>query len=128
MLCGENGSAWDMKMLSESIHAAHGYDKTSPQFTYFIQYACNLDKEMKKLFLKFITGSPKLPCGGFAKLNPPLTIAKRIAEEGKAVDLYLPSVMTCQNYLKLPEYTSYESLHKNFDFALKEGQNSFTLS
>ena len=87
-----------------------------------------LDKQNQKLFLQYVTGSPKLPYGGFAKLNPLLTIAKRLTPEGQLADSYLPSVMTCQNYLKIPEYSSLEILCQRFDYALKEGQNSFTLS
>ena len=87
-----------------------------------------LDKGKQKLFTQYVTGSPRLPSGGFAKLTPLMTIAKRLTPEGEKADCYLPSVMTCQNYLKIPEYTSYEILSKQFDYALTEGQNSFTLS
>lgn len=43
-------------------------------------------------------------------------------------NLFLPSVMTCQNFLKIPEYSNLEILTERFDIASREGQESFTLS
>ena len=43
-------------------------------------------------------------------------------------DDYLPSVMTCVNYLKLPDYTSIEMMRKRLFTAIKEGQGAFHLS
>jgi len=40
----------------------------------------------------------------FKSLNPPLTVVKKTVDEGENPEDYLPSVMTCQNYLKLPDY------------------------
>ena len=39
-------------------------------------------------------------------LNPPLTVVKKTVSEGEVPEQYLPSVMTCQNYLKVPDYPS----------------------
>lgn len=36
--------------------------------------------------------------------------------------------MTCQNYVKMPEYSTYEVLRERFNLAIKEGANNFTLS
>lgn len=41
-----------------------------------------------------VTGSPKLPVGGFAALSPHLTVVRRGAAN-EAADTQLPSVMTC---------------------------------
>ncbi len=38
--------------------------------------------EDKRLFLRFISGSPRLPVGGFAGLSPRLTIVKAVATLG----------------------------------------------
>lgn len=48
--------------------------------------------------------------------------------EGENPNIYLPSVMTCQNFLKIPDYSCYEILAERFDVASKEGQENFTLS
>lgn len=36
--------------------------------------------------------------------------------------------MTCQNYVKMPEYSSYEKLKEKFDKAVEEGSEGFSLS
>jgi len=43
-------------------------------------------------------------------------------------NIYLPSVMTCQNFLKIPEYSTAQILAERFNTASAEGQESFTLS
>ena len=47
---------------------------------------------------------------------------------GPEVDLELPSVMTCQNYLKLPSYSTAEILAAKLGTAMTEGQGAFHLS
>lgn len=44
------------------------------------------------------------------------------------IDEVLPSVMACQNYIKLPAYSTFEVLRDKFMQAINEGANSFTLS
>jgi hypothetical protein len=36
--------------------------------------------------------------------------------------------MTCQNYVKMPEYSSYDILKARFDLAIKEGSIGFTFN
>lgn len=72
-----------------------------------------LDPLERRKFLKFVTGSPRLPHGGFASLEPRLTVVlKKPINPLENPDFILPSVMTCQNYVKLPSYSSYEILKK----------------
>lgn len=52
--------------------------------------------------MRFISGSPTLPAGGLRRLQPRLTVVRKEAEAPLKPDDYLPSVMTCANYLKLP--------------------------
>ena len=65
---------------------------------------------------------------GFRSLNPPLTIVRKTFESNENPDSFLPSVMTCVNYLKLPDYTSVEIMRNKLELASKEGQLSFHLS
>ena len=87
-----------------------------------------LDKNDKKKFLIFSTGASRLPIGGFKALSPKLTIVKKACMGNENPDNFLPTVMTCQNYLKIPEYSSYEVLKKKLDLAMNEGNNEFHLS
>lgn len=65
---------------------------------------------------------------GFKSLNPPLTVVRKSLESSLDPDEYLPSVMTCVNYLKLPDYSSAEVMRAKMRLAACEGQHSFHLS
>jgi len=70
--------------------------------------------------------------GGLKNLKPPLTIVRKTPDPtfdvpSKIADA-LPSVMTCANYLKLPDYTLEETMREKLFLAMMEGQNSFHLS
>ena len=65
---------------------------------------------------------------GFRSLNPPLTIVRKTFEPPLSADNYLPSVMTCVNYLKLPDYSTKEIMEEKLRVAAHEGQRSFHLS
>lgn len=65
---------------------------------------------------------------GLRSLNPPLTIVRKSFEPPLCADNYLPSVMTCVNYLKLPDYSSREIMTSKLKLAALEGQRSFHLS
>jgi E3 ubiquitin-protein ligase TRIP12 len=43
-------------------------------------------------------------------------------------DDYLPTVMTCQNFLKIPEYSNIVVLKEKLLLAMNEGGNAFHLS
>jgi len=88
----------------------------------------SFDVRARRDYLQFITGSPRLPVGGFRGLNPALTVVRKPHEAPLRPDNYLPSVMTCVNYLKLPEYSSKEVMKKKLEVAMKEGVGSFHLS
>ena len=68
---------------------------------------------------------------GFAALNPPLTVVKKeLPKEASqsALNMQLPSVMTCANYLKLPDYASPTVLRDRLLVAVNEADGSFHLS
>jgi len=75
--------------------------------------------------------------GGLQSLVPALTIVRKTMETvegskenpaGTGGDSYLPSVMTCVNYLKLPDYSSVDVMREKLVKAMQEGQLSFHLS
>ena len=127
-ICGSVDTKWDKNVLFDNLKPEHGYSNQSKTFNDLIKFMCGLDKNQRKEFLIFATGSSRLPIGGFKSLSPKLTVVKKHCEEGNNPDDYLPTVMTCQNYLKLPEYSSYNILEKKILLAIKEGCNEFNLS
>lgn len=65
---------------------------------------------------------------GFKALTPMFTVVCKPSEPPLTSDDYLPSVMTCVNYLKLPNYSTMEILRAKLSVATKEGQGAFHLS
>lgn len=76
----------------------------------------------------FLTVTCMSSSAGFRSLNPPLTIVRKTFESTENPDDFLPSVMTCVNYLKLPDYSSIEVMREKLLIAAREGQQSFHLS
>lgn len=128
VFCGSGGSSWDMKTLVECCRIDHGYTHTSKAIKYLFHILSCYDSQEQRDFLQFVTGSPRLPVGGFRALSPPLTIVRKTFESDLGADGFLPSVMTCVNYLKLPDYSSIEVMREKLRIAAQEGQHSFHLS
>lgn len=127
-ICGSLEKKWEEENLFDNIKAEHGIVKGSRIFKDLIKYMCSLDKNEQKKFLTFVTGTSRLPIGGFKNLSPKLTVVKRACNPEEYPDDFLPTVMTCQNYLKLPEYSSYDILKEKITKAMNEGTNEFHLS
>ncbi|KAL1836666.1 hypothetical protein VTJ49DRAFT_4806 [Mycothermus thermophilus] len=127
-LFGRVDEDWSLETLMDSVKADHGYNMDSKTVKNLLQAMSELTPAQRRDFLQFTTGSPKLPIGGFKKLNPMFTVVCKPSEAPYTSDDYLPSVMTCVNYLKLPDYTSIEVLKKRLFTAIKEGQGAFHLS
>ncbi|XP_051580923.1 E3 ubiquitin-protein ligase TRIP12-like isoform X5 [Myxocyprinus asiaticus] len=128
LLCGSKSESWDVKTLMECCRPDHGYTHDSHAVRFLFEVLSSFDAEQQRLFLQFVTGSPRLPVGGFRSLNPPLTIVRKTFESTENPDDFLPSVMTCVNYLKLPDYSSIETMREKLLIAAREGQQSFHLS
>lgn len=130
----------------DSIKADHGFNMDSKSVKNLLQTMSELTLPERRDFLQFTTGSPKLPIGGkdlsplprfsqilieilgFKSLTPMFTVVCKPSEPPYSSDDYLPSVMTCVNYLKLPDYTDLEVMRRRMGIAIKEGQGAFHLS
>ena len=119
---------WSEDVIRECLHADHGYNKDSRIISDLSQMLSGFSADERRLFLQFSTGCPRLPYGGFKGLNPPLTVVRKTVNAGTKPDDYLPSVMTCVNYLKIPEYSSLDIMKSRFLVAMREGQGCFHLS
>lgn len=130
IFCGHTNTTknWDVRMLSESCRLDHGYTGNSRAIGFLFKILSEYDYQQQRDFLRFVTGAPRLPVGGFKSLSPALTIVRRIFDDNDNPDDYLPSVMTCVNYLKLPDYSSIDLMRKKLQLAASEGQHSFHLS
>lgn len=114
--------------LEECSVCDHGYTITSHAVQFLFEVLCEMTPQEQRRFVLFVTGSPNLPVGGLRSLHPPLTIVRKTGSSGVAEEEYLPSVMTCTNYLKLPDYSTLELMRRKIHFAIQNGQGSFHMS
>ncbi|KAE8295781.1 NEDD4-like E3 ubiquitin-protein ligase WWP2 [Larimichthys crocea] len=95
------------------------YTKNSKQIQWFWQVVKEMDNEKRIRLLQFVTGTCRLPVGGFAELigsNGPQKFC--IDKVGK--ETWLPRSHTCFNRLDLPPYRSLEQLREKLMFAIEE--------
>ncbi|CAG0905389.1 unnamed protein product, partial [Cyprideis torosa] len=129
LFCGNTRwEKWDTCMLMESCRPDHGYTHDSRAIRWFFEILSSYEEEEQRTFLQFLTGTPRLPVGGFRSLNPPLRIVRKTVSTGECPDAFLPSVMTCVNYLKLPDYSSLEIMREKLRIAATDGSGTFHLS
>jgi E3 ubiquitin-protein ligase TRIP12 len=129
MICGSGlEDPWNHEVLLQSTKFEHGYSSSSRVIEDMIDVLVNFTFEERKLFVLFLTGSPRLPLGGIDSLIPRFTVVRKIADPLHPADSMLPSVSSCFNILKLPEYSTKEILKRKLLLAITEGQNSFDLS
>jgi E3 ubiquitin-protein ligase TRIP12 len=64
MLFGQAEEDWTIETLMDSIKADHGFNMDSRSVRNLLQTMSELDKQQRRDFLQFVTGSPKLPIGG----------------------------------------------------------------
>lgn len=128
MLFGRIDEDWSIETLMDSIKADHGFNMDSKSVKNLLHVMSELSPAQRRDFLQFITGSPRLPIGGFKSLTPMFTVVCKPSEPPYTSDDYLPSVMTCANYLKLPDYSDLNVMKMKLNTAIQEGQGAFHLS
>ena len=128
IIFGSDNQNWQKEILYENIVPQYGYNKNSRIFNDLIRYMTGLSKEEQKKFLIFTTGASRLPVGGFKALSPKITVVKKAFNGNENPDNFLPTVMTCKNNLKIPDYSSFEVFKEKFNLAMNEGTNEFHLS
>uniref|UniRef100_A0A183FJ62 E3 ubiquitin-protein ligase n=1 Tax=Heligmosomoides polygyrus TaxID=6339 RepID=A0A183FJ62_HELPZ len=93
------------------------YAPQSKQVVWFWQWVRNLDQEKRARLLQFVTGTCRVPVGGFSELmgstGPQLFCIERVGKEN-----WLPRSHTCFNRLDLPPYRSYEQLSEKLNMAI----------
>ncbi|CAG2169848.1 unnamed protein product, partial [Oppiella nova] len=96
------------------------YTRNSKQIIWFWQFVRDgCDNEKRARLLQFVTGTCRVPVGGFAELmgsNGP----QRFCIEKVGKENWLPRSHTCFNRLDLPPYKSYEQLVEKLTFAIEE--------
>ena len=148
LFCPRDGP-WLVDAVSSSLIPDHGYHRESVQLRWLAEIICELgqeSRERRRSLLRFLTGAIYLPVGGWPALkltivsksddgiansnanSPATSNASNLTNSKCTQDAYLPSVMTCANYLKLPRYSGKEVMRERLCYAIAEGNNSFYLS
>ncbi|XP_014213133.1 E3 ubiquitin-protein ligase Su(dx) [Copidosoma floridanum] len=95
------------------------YTRNSKQVVWFWQFVRAADNEKRARLLQFVTGTCRVPVGGFAELmgsNGP----QRFCIEKVGKDTWLPRSHTCFNRLDLPPYKSYDQMVEKLTYAIEE--------
>lgn len=86
----------------------------------FWAYVRTLSPDQMTALLQFVTGSPRLPPGGFAFLKATGADLKKftlILDARSNSSSRLPSAHTCFNELELPTYSCWEEMERGISFA-----------
>lgn len=97
-----------------------GYSESDPMIQWFWNAVESMDRNERAQLLQFVTGTSKVPLGGFATLMgmsgiQRFNIHRVPGDEGK-----LPQSHTCFNTLDLPEYKSEEELRQKLMISITE--------
>ncbi|XP_067841054.1 E3 ubiquitin-protein ligase HACE1 isoform X2 [Heptranchias perlo] len=105
-----------------------GYEKEDPVIQWFWEVVEELTQEECVLLLQFVTGSSRVPHGGFAYLMGGSGLQKFTVAAVPYTSNLLPTSSTCINMLKLPEYPSKENLKDRILVALHCGSYGYTMA
>jgi len=110
LICGSGDL--DFEALQRECHYDEGFDSENAVIGYFWEVVHAFSDDQKKKFLKFATGSDRVPIKGLGNLQFVITKAGPDSER-------LPSAHTCFNHLLLPEYSSKEKLKAKLEYAME---------
>ncbi|KAG0347069.1 hypothetical protein BG004_000179 [Podila humilis] len=104
------------------------YSPGSPQVQYFWRAVRSFDQTERAKLLQFVTGTSKVPLGGFAQLQGISGVQKFQIHKDFSSTKRLPSAHTCFNQLDLPEYETYEELRQQLLTAISECSTGFAFA
>ncbi|KAG0215073.1 hypothetical protein BGX33_001508 [Mortierella sp. NVP41] len=104
------------------------YTQASPQIQYFWRAVRSFDQTERAKLLQFVTGTSKVPLGGFSQLQGIAGIQKFQIHKDFSSTKRLPSAHTCFNQLDLPEYETYDELRQQLLTAISECSTGFAFA
>ncbi|XP_030055022.1 E3 ubiquitin-protein ligase HACE1 isoform X2 [Microcaecilia unicolor] len=118
----------DVQDWIKNTEYTSGYERDDPVIQWFWEVVQELTQEERVLLLQFVTGSSRVPHGGFAYIMGGSGLQNfTIAAVAYTLNL-LPTSSTCINMLKLPEYPSKEILKDRLLVALRCGSYGYTMA
>uniref|UniRef100_UPI00358E10FD E3 ubiquitin-protein ligase HACE1 isoform X2 n=1 Tax=Myxine glutinosa TaxID=7769 RepID=UPI00358E10FD len=118
----------DIDDWEHNTECISGYDEDSQVVKWFWQVVGELTQEERVLLLQFVTGSSRVPHGGFAFLTGGSGLQKFTIACVAYTPNLLPTASTCINMLKLPEYPSAAILCDRLRVALHCGSQGYSMA
>lgn len=115
----------DLKKNTEYV----GWKATDKEIQWFWNIMTSLSRNQKAAFVQFVTGSSKVPLGGFGELQGMRGVQKfSIHKVTNMTKGALMSAHTCFNSLDLPAYLSEDEMRVKLLYAINEGAGSFSIA
>ncbi|KAL3881107.1 hypothetical protein ACJMK2_027568 [Sinanodonta woodiana] len=105
-----------------------GYSHDSPVIVWFWEIIREFQQHERVLMLQFVTGSSRVPYGGFSKLCGGGGPQKFTISHVTYSPQILPTASTCINLLKLPNYTSKKETKDRLLIALQCGSQGYAMA
>ena len=105
-----------------------GYAAGDEVIGWFWDLVVSLTEKERAQLLLFATGTTGVPAGGFSQLRGLGGACTRFTITRKDAPDALPSASTCFNQLKLPPYTSPDTLRQKVLIAVRHGSEGFSFS
>ncbi|KAI1648960.1 uncharacterized protein F4817DRAFT_48838 [Daldinia loculata] len=120
-LVGGDSSEIDVEDLRRNtqysgLYAVGDDGMEHPTVQMFWQVMREFQDSQRREVLKYVTSTPRAPLLGFSQLSPHFSI-----RDGGTDEERLPSTSTCVNLLKLPRYSSKETLRRKLLYAIQSG-------
>lgn len=74
LFCGSQQEQWSSKYLTEVCQTDHGYNHDSQAVKHLFSILSSYSRDEQRLFLQFVTGSPRLPVGGRLPIGQDLSL------------------------------------------------------
>ena len=114
----------DVDDLKNVMVYSGGYHPSQDMIIWFWQIVKEMENEMQRKLLRFITSCSRKPLLGFKALTPVPCIQKTtpsVNSGGGVGSERLPTSSTCMNLLKLPSYSTKEKLKEKLYYAVNSG-------
>uniref|UniRef100_A0A8C5PXK9 E3 ubiquitin-protein ligase HACE1 n=1 Tax=Leptobrachium leishanense TaxID=445787 RepID=A0A8C5PXK9_9ANUR len=118
----------DVNDWMKNTEYTSGYERADPVIQWFWEVVQELTQEERVLLLQFVTGSSRVPHGGFAYIMGGSGLQNFTIAAVAYMPNLLPTSSTCINMLKLPEYPSKEILKDRLLVALHCGSYGYTMA
>jgi len=131
VLCGacQHTVSWDKAAITEGLSIQSGYTLAGKAIQNLLQTMMEFTMEERRRFLSWVTGSPRLPVGGFRNLQTKISVFRKLPPEGTIdPDNDLPSVVACFSKLNMPDYSTQTIMVERIRFSMGTGTGKYTLT